>query len=77
MKTILFFTALLFLSLIVVACVENSVDSKLVCDDWKTVGKIFKVEIEGHTYLIRNHDRRGGICHDANCHCRKENREVK
>lgn len=32
-------------------------------------GTFKKVEIEGHTYILRDCDRGGGICHDANCSC--------
>lgn len=30
---------------------------------------IYKVEFEGHYYLILNNN--GGICHDENCKCKK------
>lgn len=36
------------------------------------VGNIYKVEIEGHTYLIRSYGNKGGICHDENCKCKTD-----
>ena len=31
---------------------------------------IHKIEYEEHTYLIWTKGKRGGICHDENCHCK-------
>ena len=36
------------------------------------VGTIRKFEFEGHTYLIRDGNYRGGICHDENCKCKTD-----
>ena len=33
---------------------------------------IHKINYEGHSYLIYDQPRRGGICHDQNCECLKE-----
>ena len=36
------------------------------------VGKISKINYEGHTYLIRVDGYKGGMCHDENCACKKD-----
>ena len=33
---------------------------------------LYKIEFEGHSYLIWNKPHRGGICHDQNCECLKD-----
>lgn len=40
--------------------------------DGYRVGHIYKLDFEGHTYLIRTDYNRGGMCHDENCKCKKD-----
>ena len=42
-----------------------------------SIGRIFRTEFEGHTYIIRNSDHRGGICHDPDCPCFKKRKLEK
>ena len=30
-------------------------------------GRLFRVEWEGHVYIVRNDAHKGGICHDPDC----------
>lgn len=36
------------------------------------VGQLYRIQFEGHVYLIRNAGNQGGICHDPDCVCKNK-----
>lgn len=69
MKVILFIASLLLL----VSCNHQEPVKKHYIREGQLFDPAYticKVEFEGHTYLLLEGYRIGGICHDENCKCK-------
>lgn len=71
MKMLILFPLIsISLAIVILSGCEEHFDEETVIDYTHEIGKISRVEIEGHSYLVRHNGHQGGICHDENCPCK-------